>query len=110
MEVTHPSRFALQYEFCSPAIGNSLFLRSGESIDVCSVLRDEDEVAQVAHDEVRLIVRPDGIFEWPYTRLGRKDFYIAGGKRKKKSLSWGRCVIAHLHLLLKSGSRRLQEH
>src|SRR5580658_173106 len=110
MEVTHPSRFALQYEFCSPAIGNSFFLRSCESIDVCSVLRDEDEVAQVAHNEVRFVVRPDGIFERLYSRLRRKEFYIAGGKRKKKILSWWRCVIAHLHLLLKSGARRLQEH
>src|ERR1035438_276502 len=89
MEVTHPARFALQHEFCSPAIGNSFFLRSGKSIDVCSVLRDEDEVAQVAHDEVRFVVRPDGVFEGPYSRLWRKDSYIVGGKRDGAEVSAG---------------------
>jgi hypothetical protein len=49
------------------------------------MLRNEDEVVQVAHDEVRFVVRPDGIFEGPYSRLLEGRFLYRWEAERRKS-------------------------
>ena len=91
-----------------PSNGNSFFLRSRERVDVCSVLRDVGEVAQIALDELGLVLRPDRVFEGPYSRLWRKDSDIVGRRgRKKPILSLVAARPCSFTPSVTSGARRL---
>jgi hypothetical protein len=56
VEVAQPGRLVREHQPGRPVVGAAL--RPGEAIDVGAVLGDQDEVVQVALDQLGLVLRP----------------------------------------------------
>src|ERR1700679_391286 len=59
MKMTNPLRLTRQNELCSPSVGLSFTLRTGEAVNIGSMLRQQDEIMEVMHDQACFIVSPD---------------------------------------------------
>ena len=71
IEVSKPPRLALEHELCRPRLGTILPLRTGEAVDIGSVLRDQDEIVEIAFDQTRLVLSPNRRRTQFGERLGR---------------------------------------
>ena len=70
MKMAHPLRMAFNDEFRRPGVAELFLLRSGESVDIRAVMRDEYEELQIAHDELRFVGGTNRALYVLYVRFG----------------------------------------
>jgi hypothetical protein len=107
--MTHPPWFTLEDQLRGPAIGHAFGLRSGEAVNISAMLCDENEVAQIPHDEMRFVVCPYGAINGLNARLGWEVIYLGEvGRVEEKLLRVQKRRIAHLFLLYRSRASGLK--
>src|SRR5258708_2031828 len=104
MEVANALRFAFENQLRCPRVGFASDLRTCKSVNICAVLGDVDKVAQVPHDELRLVFSPNGVgLRDNAKRLGWLFRYF---EKASLAVVYGIVVTRHFMLMRKPSEAR----
>ena len=80
-KLPHPSRLALEDQLRGPAIGLVRLLWSGKAVDIDAVSRNQNEIVQVAADQLRLVLGPQrSVYGGEYILLRRRRREVEQGE------------------------------